>query len=236
VVKVTYGNKNFIAVSIYLEIGIDITEDLNKIKNILQFSKGKGLLVTIDSNATSKTWHDVRANKRGRLLEEFVIENRLHITNEESRLTTFESNKGNSNVDFTLTDTKMVTLVKEWQCNEQESFSDHRIITFRVEKHRGATCKYTHHGIKYVTSEEGYKNFEKNFIAENRQNFALGGSGSLDEDLCTAIAQDKDIELTSEKYQDSMTAAFRKSFQVRKGGGKRYRISRHHGGRRSSPS
>jgi hypothetical protein len=124
--------------------------------------------VAIDSNARSKTWHDVITNKRGRLLEEFVIENRLHIINEDSWLTTFESKRGNSNVDLILADNKMVSLVKEWQCNEQESFSDHRIITFRVEKHRGATRKYTHHGIKYVTSEEEYKKFEKNFIPEIR--------------------------------------------------------------------
>ena len=152
--------------------------------------------MAIDSNARSKTWHDVITNRRGRLLEEFVIENRIHIIIEESRLTNFESNRGNSNVFLTLTDYKMVTLVKEWQCNEQESFSDPRIITFRVEKHRGATYKYTHHGIKYVTSEEGFKNFEKISFAEIRQNFALAGSESLDEDLCTEIAQDKDKELT----------------------------------------
>jgi hypothetical protein len=112
VVEVTYGNKNFIAVSIYLDTGKDITKDLNKIKNILQFAKGKGLLVAIDSNARSRTWHDIITNKRGRLLEEFIIENRLHIINEESWLTTFESNRGNSNVDLTLTDNKMVTLVR----------------------------------------------------------------------------------------------------------------------------
>ena len=113
VVEVTHGNKTFIAVSIHQDIGKDITEDFNKIKNIMQFAKGNGLLVAIDSNARSKTWHDVIANKRGRLLEEFVIENRLHIINEESRLTNFESNRGNNNVDLTLTDAKMVTLVKE---------------------------------------------------------------------------------------------------------------------------
>jgi hypothetical protein len=130
VVKITHGNQNFIAVSINLDIGKDITEDFNKIKNILHFAKGKGLLVAIDSNARSKTWHNVITNKRGRLLEEFVIENRLHIINEDSQLTTFKSNRENSNVDLTLVDNKMVPLVKEWQCNEHESFCDHRIITF----------------------------------------------------------------------------------------------------------
>jgi len=63
VVEVTHGNKNFIAVSIYLNNGKDITENFNKIKNILQFAKGKGLLVAIDSNARSKTWHDVITKK-----------------------------------------------------------------------------------------------------------------------------------------------------------------------------
>jgi hypothetical protein len=143
VVEVTHGNKNFIAVSIYLDIGRDIKEDPNKIKNILHYAKGKGLLVAIDSNARYKTWHDVTTNKRRRLLEEFVIENRLHIINEDSQFTTFESSRGNSNVDLTLTNKNIVTLVKEWQCSEHESFSDHRIITVRVEKHRGATSKHT---------------------------------------------------------------------------------------------
>ena len=58
-VETTHGNQNFITVSIYLDIGKDITEDFNKIKTILQFAKGKGLLVAIDSKARSKTLHDV---------------------------------------------------------------------------------------------------------------------------------------------------------------------------------
>ena len=220
VVEITHGNRIFIAVSAYLDIGKDIKEDLNKIKKIIQLAKGKGLLVAIDSNARSKTWHDVITNKRGRQLEEFVIENRLHIINEDSQVTTFESSRGNSNVDLTITDNNMLTLVKEWRCDEQESFSDHRIITFRVEKHRDATRKYTHHGIRFITNEEGYKKFEKNFITEIRQNFEIAGAESLDEDLSRAITTNKDIELLTEKYQDSMAAACRKSFQVRKGGEK----------------
>jgi hypothetical protein len=37
-VEITHGNKTFTAVSIYLDSGKDITEDYNKIKNILQFA------------------------------------------------------------------------------------------------------------------------------------------------------------------------------------------------------
>jgi hypothetical protein len=51
--------------------------------------------VAMDSNARSKTWHDVLTNKRGRKLEEFVISNHIHIVNEDSKLTIFQSNRGN---------------------------------------------------------------------------------------------------------------------------------------------
>jgi len=45
-------------------------------------------------------------NKRGRILEEFVISNLIHTVNENSKLTTFESNRGTSNVDLTTADNK----------------------------------------------------------------------------------------------------------------------------------
>jgi hypothetical protein len=134
VVEIIQGNLKFTAASLYLDINNEITMDLYKIENILQFANRRGLLVAMDSNARSKSWHDMLTNKRGRKLEEFVKSNHIHIVNEDSKLTTFESNRGTSNVDLTIADNKMVTLLNTWQCNEQESFSDHRIITFSIEK------------------------------------------------------------------------------------------------------
>jgi hypothetical protein len=136
VIEITYGNLKFIATSMYLDIKNEITEDLHKIENIQRLAKGRGLLVAMDSNARSKTWHDVTSNRRGRILEEFLISNRLHIANEDSGLTTFESTRGTSNIDLNVADSTMVKLIHTWQCNEQESFSDHRYITFCIEKIR----------------------------------------------------------------------------------------------------
>ena len=68
VVEVIQGNLKFIAASVYLDIENEITMDLYKIENILQFAKDGGLLVAMDSNARSKTWHDVLTNKKGRIL------------------------------------------------------------------------------------------------------------------------------------------------------------------------
>ena len=188
--------------------------DLNKIENILQFAKGRGLIVAMDSNARSKTWHDVLTNKRGRLLEEFVISNRVHIVNEDSKRTTFESNRGTSNTDLTIADNKMATLLKKWQCNEQESFSDHRIITFQIEKSKDIINEYNYHGTKYITSEEGFKKFDDNFIKEIKNNFKISKTENLDNTLYAIGTLETDIENAVGKHQNAVTAACKKSFKV----------------------
>lgn len=43
------------AASIYLDIGNEIIEDLSKLANLLQFAKGKVLIMAIDSNAGQKS-------------------------------------------------------------------------------------------------------------------------------------------------------------------------------------
>jgi len=47
------------------------------------------MLITVESNARSKTWHDVKTNSRGRKMEEYLGSKQLHIINEESDRFTF---------------------------------------------------------------------------------------------------------------------------------------------------
>ena len=112
-IEITYGNLRFIATSIYLDIRNEILSDLYRIENIQRLAKGRGLLVAMDSNARSKTWYNTITNSRGRILEEFLLSNRLNIANEDSALTTFESTRGTSNIDLTVVDNTMVKLLHE---------------------------------------------------------------------------------------------------------------------------
>jgi len=147
---------------------------LHKIENIQRLSEGLGLLVAMESIARSRTWQDVTTNRRGRMLEEFLISNRLHIVNEDSGLTTFESTRGTSNLDLTVADSTMGKLIHMWHCSEQESFSDHRYNTFCIEKHKAIIYDYNYNGVKYITSEEGFKQFEDNFIKEIKTTLGFG--------------------------------------------------------------
>ena len=216
VVEIIRGNLKFIATSIYLDIENEISVDIHKIENILLYTKGRGLFVAMDSNARSKTWHDTTTNRRGRLLEEFLISNRLHIINEDSNLTVFESNRSTSNIDLTIADNTIVTLINTWQCNEHESFSDHRYITFRIGKHKVKANDFNYHGVKYITSEEGFKGFDDNFIKEIKNNFKIREILNLDNILYELLTLETDIENAVEKYHNSIAGARKKSFKERK--------------------
>ena len=78
----------------YFDAERSIEEDLNKMQAIITYAKEKGIIFAMDSNARSTTWHDIQTNKRGKAMEEFLISRHLHIANEESRNTTFQTCRG----------------------------------------------------------------------------------------------------------------------------------------------
>jgi hypothetical protein len=48
----------------YFDINQQIEGVMNKIKAILQHTKGTGVIIALDSNARSTTWHDHITNHR----------------------------------------------------------------------------------------------------------------------------------------------------------------------------
>ena len=64
-------------------------------------------------------------NTRGRILEEFLSINQLHILNEDSDYTTFSSTRGSSNIDLTIVNTQLLRTVNDWEIWDQDSCSDH---------------------------------------------------------------------------------------------------------------
>jgi exonuclease III len=52
--------------------------------------------------------------------------------NEDSELNTFQSSRGLSNIDLTISNNKLLKEVQEWKICEEESFSDHIIIQFCI--------------------------------------------------------------------------------------------------------
>jgi len=71
VIEISHGNFIFYEISSYFDITEHIEINIRKMDHILNYSKGQGLLISADSNARSKTWHDKITNQRGKALEVF---------------------------------------------------------------------------------------------------------------------------------------------------------------------
>jgi len=100
--EVITGNEKNIITSIHFETTSQIDIEMRKRDAIIQHANDSGLLIAMDSNSSTISWHDLLTNRRGRTLEEHLMSKQMHIMKEESHLTTFRSSRGTSNIDLTI--------------------------------------------------------------------------------------------------------------------------------------
>jgi hypothetical protein len=137
---VRYKSTRIISASIYLDIKEELNNKIAKIEEILKFGIGTGILIAMDSNSRSQASHDKQTNTRGRTLEDYLTTRDLNIINEESDHTTYQSRRGRSNIDLTITNNRILKYVKDWEVSTEDSCSDHSIIKFNIgqENNNGA--------------------------------------------------------------------------------------------------
>ena len=124
-----------IVASMYLDINWLIDIDMMNIEATTAHAQGAGVIIAMDSNSRSTSWRDMLTNRRGKMLEEFLMSKQVHIINEESCLTTFRSSRGTSNIDISVIDNHALDTVREWEISNQESCSDHSIIKCHKEQY-----------------------------------------------------------------------------------------------------
>ena len=116
----------------YLDINQYLHDNVIKFEAIIQHAEGAGILLAMDSNSRSTTWHDTQNNTRSRVLEEFISSNQLHILNEDSKYITFSSTRGSSNTDITIVNTQLFRTVNDSEICDQDCCLDH-IIRYTIE-------------------------------------------------------------------------------------------------------
>jgi hypothetical protein len=146
----------------YLDINKEIDSKTGKVDEILQYSKGTGILIAMDSNSRSTIWHDNQTNSRSKILEEYLISRDLHIVNEERELTTFQSRRGSSNIDLTIVNNRLLKNIKDWEIREDDSCSDRNIIKFKIGHETNHKIQHNHNGLRYIINKQNYDSFDKN--------------------------------------------------------------------------
>jgi hypothetical protein len=101
-IEISYKGLNFYGASLYFANERDIERDIRKVEEIKELTRGKGLILSIDSNSRSQLWHDMYTSQRGKTLEEFIITSDLLLMNEATGIPTFETIRGRSWIDLTL--------------------------------------------------------------------------------------------------------------------------------------
>ena len=217
--EMEYNGSRFHAASMYFDITEEIERGLKKIDQMLEFTKGNGIIIAADSNARSAAWHDIKTNKRGKTMEEFIISKGLYIMNEESEWTTFHNARGKSNIDLTIVNSQILQVLTNWEICEEDSCSDHSIIKFSIRQNRKQDRQQHNYGIRYVINEQTLSRFERNLIVLVTTKFQKGkitDLASLDNELVTQTKETRDTEKAVDKLQEAITMACDNSLEMQK--------------------
>ena len=110
---------------------------------------------------------------------------------------TFQSSRGKSKFDFTITNNQMLADVKNWDITEDENASDHNIIKFniRIDKHN--TQEYHYAEQRYRIKEHLLNNFNEKLHSNITRAFQLEDKernrDDIDEDLSNQVKESTDV-------------------------------------------
>jgi hypothetical protein len=217
-IELRYEGLSFYAASLHFPIERDIERDFETVEEIIQLTKGKGLLLSIDSNSRSKLWYDTSTNQRGKSLEEFIITCDLLLMNEATRIPKFETSRGRSWIDLTLCNTILAQKTSGWTCGEEESCADHKITFFDIEAVEAGGNAIHHPGKRYLTKTDDWGIFVNKLATNLLSNFnCLNCPNDLikcDEALSNKVRHCSDTGETMHKFLSAVTAARDAAFKV----------------------
>ena len=215
------GQTHFYAASIYLDYRDPIENSIKIIEEIVKFTKEGKLIIAMDSNSRSTTWYDVLTNFRGKVLEEFFASNQLHIINEDSNKTTFQSSRGSSNIDLTIVNNQMLAFIEDWAISEEESCSDHNTIKFNLNfTFNNNRQQYQYSGMRYIMKEQQHTKFCKTFLNLISKKFQIDkeeeNMEEIDEALNAQLKEHKDISEFMEKYEEVIQLTCKETLKLPK--------------------
>lgn len=124
--------EEFYIINVYCQFSLQIEPILSDLERIVLRLNSNRVVVTMDANAKSELWYAEETDERGRIVEEFLMLNKLYVANEVSNLPTFQTTNGQSNIDLTLMNESMIGACTGWTVSPMCTTSDHNLIIFSV--------------------------------------------------------------------------------------------------------
>ena len=134
VAAVLKSNPPMLLVSAYLPRSSNIEHETRKWVSSGNWVRHKTrALVGCDANAHSPMWCSTTRDRRGREIEDFVIEQGLGVANRPSEFTTFDGARGATNIDVVLAGGELAERVAEWRVVPGVSDCDHNYVAFELQ-------------------------------------------------------------------------------------------------------
>jgi hypothetical protein len=155
-------------------------------------------------------------NKRGKLVEEYIVSKNLYIMNEDCERTTFQNRRGGSNINLTIVNNQLLKGLMNWEISEEESFSDHSIIKFGLGQNIYHDTERKYKGHRYIVTDENLKTFDNNLSRIVAMRFRTGkeDSANLDRVLASKVKESYDIESAVDLFQEALISSCNKTFKT----------------------
>jgi hypothetical protein len=155
-------------VSQYLPPTENIEIGVRQLGEVLNHLKGRKVIIGIDANAKSPLWNSRSTDDRGEALEAVIAQYGLHIANKTGHAYTFETTRGRSNIDITLTSPELILLLEEWKVHEDRTSNDYRILETRLDLGKHNTPPHQQER-RYITRAANWEEFQRALLEEKKE-------------------------------------------------------------------
>lgn len=155
-VKVAAASGEIHLINVYCQYSKPIEPFLDRLREMIigikSVERDPSIVLVMDANAKSESWHAGQLDDRGRQLEEFIIENQLWVVNERTNVPTYEATVGESFIDVTIASGNMRRKISGWRVTREIVAGDHNAVRFEIsDGANGERSRRVHTGI------EGYR-------------------------------------------------------------------------------
>jgi len=134
--QVTTMTCEFYLVSVYFQFSHPVEPYLMLLEDCIRRIKlnnaNNQIIITADVNASSTSWFARTIDERGDKSDEFITTNDLIILNQTSVHTTYASPSGTSNIDVTISTSRVAGRNRNWSILSELTISDHNAIIFKI--------------------------------------------------------------------------------------------------------
>jgi len=167
--QVMSEQEDFYIINIYCQFMLPIAPFMDHIEKIINSLRSTKYIILMDSNAKSNLWFANDTDERGRVVEDFLINNKLHVVNTPNNVPTYFTINGQSNIDVTFASESMYRKCINWEVSDVCTTSDHNLIIFDLRTDKTVTRKF----IKQESYNIKKANWE-NFHQQLEERFTLG--------------------------------------------------------------